>query len=154
MGAHEPRVCEGCGDPLESKRRHARFCSGACRAEGSRRRRLESARAFSGELPGRDRRFYRPARPAHLLLRFPGLGRLQERERAALEEVSPRSNVLEERERERQAWIARRGRQPQEAGHQEFWEREKRRVARFIARLRNEARSLPNRSSAGSPEAA
>ena len=37
------RTCR-CGQALTGRRRHARSCSGACRAVTSRRRRLESAR--------------------------------------------------------------------------------------------------------------
>lgn len=33
------RLCEECGAPLQGFRKQARFCSGACRAEASRRRR-------------------------------------------------------------------------------------------------------------------
>ncbi len=64
-------VCAGCGQVFRPRRCHARHCSGACRAETSRRRRLESARAVSGATDGGetaflpwspDPRFYRPTR--------------------------------------------------------------------------------------------
>jgi hypothetical protein len=34
------RTCENCGGSLEGKRRHARFCSGACRAEAHQKRQM------------------------------------------------------------------------------------------------------------------
>jgi hypothetical protein len=44
----EQRTCGLCGESLAGRRRHARYCSGACRAEASRIRLGESARAVSG----------------------------------------------------------------------------------------------------------
>ncbi len=40
MGWHVARVCVVCGASLAARRRHARYCSGSCRAEASRLRRI------------------------------------------------------------------------------------------------------------------
>lgn len=44
----QPRTCPICGTSLEGRRKHARFCSAPCRAEGSRLRRLLSGREVDG----------------------------------------------------------------------------------------------------------
>lgn len=42
------RLCGLCGTSIEGRRRHARFCSGACRAEASRLRRILSGSEADG----------------------------------------------------------------------------------------------------------
>lgn len=49
------RACEVCGGSLEGRRQHARHCSGACRAEGSRLARLEAGEAVDGFVSLGDR---------------------------------------------------------------------------------------------------
>ena len=51
----DARACAICGVSLAGRRRHARCCSGACRAEASRRTRAESAPDSSVRFPGRPR---------------------------------------------------------------------------------------------------
>ena len=48
-GGH--RACDICGESLAGRRRHARHCSGACRAEASRGSRAESARSGAVRFP-------------------------------------------------------------------------------------------------------
>ena len=43
-----PRPCVVCGEPLAGRRAHARFCSGACRAEASRVRRILAGQEADG----------------------------------------------------------------------------------------------------------
>jgi len=38
--SHEPRACEGCGEEFTPTRSDARYCSGACRQEAYRKRKL------------------------------------------------------------------------------------------------------------------
>lgn len=61
-------TCPTCGVTFEPKRKHARFCSGRCRAEASLRRRIESAVRHADETFTPDPRFYRPSSPAWRLL--------------------------------------------------------------------------------------
>lgn len=42
------RVCPVCGAGLDGRRRQARYCGGACRAEASRLRRLLDGRPVDG----------------------------------------------------------------------------------------------------------
>jgi len=42
------RVCSVCGTSLEGRRRQARYCGGACRAEASRLRRLLDGEPVDG----------------------------------------------------------------------------------------------------------
>ena len=37
------RTCAMCGAPMDAKRKHARYCSSACRVRGSRARQIEDA---------------------------------------------------------------------------------------------------------------
>jgi len=48
----DARACAICGVSLAGRRRHARCCSGACRAEASRRIRAESAPSAHVRFPG------------------------------------------------------------------------------------------------------
>lgn len=63
------RSCAVCGASLEGQRSHARFCSGACRAEASRLRRIiagEGADGY-GSVLERERRRKRTQAPRRAL---------------------------------------------------------------------------------------
>lgn len=49
------RLCPVCGESLDGRRRHARYCSGACRAEASRLRRLLEGSPVDGFASVADR---------------------------------------------------------------------------------------------------
>ena len=49
------RACPVCGEGMDGRRSHARYCSGACRAEASRLRRLLAGEAVDGFTSVRDR---------------------------------------------------------------------------------------------------
>lgn len=49
------RACPVCGADLEGRRRDARYCGGACRAEGSRLQRLLAGRTVDGFVSVGDR---------------------------------------------------------------------------------------------------
>lgn len=56
------RHCPVCGTTLDARRRHARYCGGACRAEASRLRRLLVGQEVDGFASLADRRARRRKR--------------------------------------------------------------------------------------------